>query len=197
MRGICGEKETTHAHLLGQALVHLVRTDVHHPVLVWTGVARQDLLKLFGLPCNHLLAGQARSLAVRDPPEPVIGDTGGHVPMLGMDDEIGLLVAELFEVVVGLEERGWVSESRQLSGQGVGLPYIGRHNLLVPRPPGEVPIAEKRSAYLAISAVAANDIVCFHRLLSRGGVYADPSLSFGLADAGDLVVPEKRGRGLL
>jgi hypothetical protein len=49
--------------------------------------------------------GETRDLAVRDAPEAVFCDSCCHVPVFAVDYEIGVLIAELVEIVVGLFEK--------------------------------------------------------------------------------------------
>ena len=63
---------------------------------------RTDLLVPHWLPLEVLFVGKAPVVTVCDAPEAVFGDLGGHEPVIFGDDEVGVPVVELVEVVIDL-----------------------------------------------------------------------------------------------
>jgi hypothetical protein len=50
----------------------------------------------------YLLRGKTGEFAVGNSPQAVGGDLSGHVPILGIDDKVGIDVSELFEGIIYL-----------------------------------------------------------------------------------------------
>ena len=102
MGGVCSKKEATDAHLLGEALVNLVRADLGQLVLIRLRVTRKHLLKLLRLSFKHFIAGEARDFSVRDTPKSIFTNACSHVPVLRMNDEVGVSESKLVKVIVCL-----------------------------------------------------------------------------------------------
>ena len=106
--GVGGEEDTADAQLGRAALVHLVGADVGDGVGVGRGVAGQESSELLGLPGEVFGACQACDVAVGNAPERVAASAFayacGHEVVLGVDDEVGVVPAELIEVDVCLAE---------------------------------------------------------------------------------------------
>ena len=102
MSSITSEEETTNAHSLGAALMHLVRTNIGDVVLIWFRLTRQNLLEAHRQTLFVLCLGKAGYVPVAHAPHAVLCNFGSHVPVFGMDDEVDILVAKPFEVVIDL-----------------------------------------------------------------------------------------------
>lgn len=84
--------------------MHLVRRDVDEGVLLRRRIAGEHDAELLRLARDQLVSRVAVRLAVGDAPEAVVGDARRHVPVVWVDDEVGVFVAVLGEVIVGLYE---------------------------------------------------------------------------------------------
>jgi hypothetical protein len=52
----------------------------------------------------YLITRETAEFTVRDSPHAVVGDTGGHVPMFSIDDEVGVNVIPLLKRIVDLQQ---------------------------------------------------------------------------------------------
>ena len=90
----CKEK-STNAHLLRQALMHLVRPDIVDLELIGGRCTRQYLLELGRNPFDILFFRQIRNITVRDTPQSIVGYLRCHVPIVLVYDKIRIFPAEL------------------------------------------------------------------------------------------------------
>lgn len=88
------EEDLADAETLCAALLQFVRAHADELVFVGLGVAGEDLLVAHGLAFYDLLAGEGGIVAVGHAPDAVVGDLCGHVPVCGVDDEVGIPVVE-------------------------------------------------------------------------------------------------------
>ena len=107
---------------------------------------------------GYLIAGKTVELTVGDSPHTVGGDTSGHVPVLSVDDEVGINVAKFLKGVIDLRSEHAVDEE-----------YIGGDNLFLPGLSGELPVSEERSTNFTVCTIATNDIVSFKGDFAIGG----------------------------
>ena len=82
--------------------MHFIRTEIDDSVLMWFRVAREHVAKLGRLFLSQLLCIEAGEFAVGDAPHAIVADSRRHVPVHGVDDEVGVFPAEFGEVVVCL-----------------------------------------------------------------------------------------------
>ena len=88
------EEDLAHTEALCAALLELVGAHADELVFVGFGVAGEDLFVAHGLALYELLAGEAGVVAVGYAPDAVVCDLRGHVPVCGVDDEVGVPVVE-------------------------------------------------------------------------------------------------------
>lgn len=109
VRRVGRETDPADCHAGHAALVDFVGADAADCVGVWGWVAGEHLRELLGLAGEELRGGQVGWFAVGDAPEGFVGvgcggegDARRHVPVFGVDYELGVGPGELVEVYVGL-----------------------------------------------------------------------------------------------
>lgn len=103
MSSVGGQTEATDTHARRQPLMDAIWAEVDNLVLVWVRVSRQEGLKLGLLALAEFFIRQARKVAVRDAVQTVLADSRRHVPVLWVDDEVGVVPFVRREVVVRLD----------------------------------------------------------------------------------------------
>ena len=102
MCGVAGETDAADAESLGASLVQLVGADVGESVICRFRVAGEDALVVGCLVVEDFLVGHVLVLLVGDSPQAVFGEAGDKVEVVGVDDGVHVVVAELVERVVDL-----------------------------------------------------------------------------------------------
>lgn len=102
VRRIGCENEPANAEFRSAPLLELVRTDVQNFVVTGLWMAGKDLFVSHRLSLSVLFCREAGDFRIGDSVQAVVADLGDHVPVLGVDDVVGVPVAVFCEVVVYL-----------------------------------------------------------------------------------------------
>jgi len=113
MRGVCNKHDFALAKIWGAALLQLIWAHTEKFVLIRLGVSRQDLLVARRLTLDELFPRKSGIVAVSNPPETIVRNLSGHVPVCWVADEVGVPEAEfLIKWEVNLDDLSNVNNLR-------------------------------------------------------------------------------------
>lgn len=123
----CQEK-STHSEGLCTSLMQFVWAGTRKFIVTGLWVPGQDLRKSFWLTGEIFLIRQAPDISVSHSPQSTVSDPRSHIPVIFVDDEVGIPVPEFLEVIINLanlcqclyaNSRCFYSHSLQLSASSM------------------------------------------------------------------------------
>lgn len=96
------QEESSHSEGLRTSLMQFVWAGTRKFIITGLWVPGKDLRKTFWLTGEIFLVCQAPDISVSHSPQPTVSKSRCHVPIIFVNDEVGIPVSEFLEVVINL-----------------------------------------------------------------------------------------------
>lgn len=108
------QEESSHSEGFRTSLMQFIWTGTGKLIVARLWIAGQDFREPFWLPCEIFFVRKAPDISVRHSPQSTVRQPRCHIPIIFVNDEVGVPISKFFEVIINLVHV-LVSESQPLA----------------------------------------------------------------------------------